>query len=43
MKRQIEVAHKLGTKMLVCGIVDKSQVRKLRELNADYYKLKSIS
>lgn len=43
MKRQIEVAHKLGTKMLVNGIVDKSQVRKLRELNADYYKLKTLS
>ncbi len=43
MRRQIEVAHKLGTKMLVSGIVDKTQVRKIRELEADYYKLKTIS
>ncbi len=43
MRRQIEVAHKLGTKMLVSGIVDKAQVRKVRELDADFYKLKTIS
>ena len=42
MRRQIEVAHKLGTKMLVGGVVDKSQVEKLREMGADYYKLKSL-
>lgn len=43
MRRQIEVAHKLGTKMLVGGIVDKTQVHKIREMNVDYYKLKTIS
>lgn len=42
MRRQIEVAHKLGTKMLVGGVVDKTQVEKLREMGADYYKLKSL-
>lgn len=40
MRRQIEVAHKLRTKMLVGGVTDKSQVEKLKELGADYYKVK---
>lgn len=41
MRRQIEVAHKLGTKMVVGGVVEPSQVEKLREMGVDYYKLKT--
>ena len=39
MKRQVEVVHHLGSKMLVSGIREKTQVRKLRELGVDYYRL----
>lgn len=43
MRRQVEVAHNLGTKMLVGSVTDRSQVERLREMGADYYKLKSKS